>query len=292
VFDAAATGWPMVNEPTLAVDHDGTLYVAWLRMDVAGTPQPRALYLSRSRDHGRTWSDARLVAEGAFASPAFLIAATGQPHLLWQDAGGGNAVWHSWSADGGDAWSLPMRVRGFASIAGTADAVTDEAGTVYLGALLNEDDHSPALQSAAWDGATQQWALEPAWSLPEAVLSSTDVTLALDPDTGDLISLLTADVAANDGQMRTLLFSARSVPPRAAIPEWTGDVQRGPDVETEPTPGPTPTARPTLDLDAPPPGDGSVEVGPLTVPILSIGGLVLVALIVAGVMITRGRARP
>ncbi len=291
VFDAAATGWPMVDEPTVAVDHDGTLYAAWLRMDVAGTPQPRALYLSRSRDHGRTWSDARLVAEGAFSSPEFLIAAAGQPHLVWQDAKGGKGVWHSWSADGGDAWSLPMRVRGFASVAGTAAVVTDEAGTAYLGALLDEGDGSPALQTAVWDGASQQWALEPAWSLPEAVLSATDVTMALDPDTGDLISLLTADVATTDGQARTLLFSARSVPARPATPEWTGDLQRETQVETEPTPGATPTARPTVDLTAPPPGDGSVEVGPLTVPILSIGGLLLVALIVTGVMIAKGRPR-
>lgn len=293
VFDAAATGWPMVDEPTLAVDHDGTLYAAWLRLDVAGTPQPRALYLSRSRDHGRTWSDAQLVAEGAFASPEFLIAATGEPHLLWQDAEGGKGVWHSWSADGGDSWSLPMRVRGFASVAGTAAAVADGTGTVYLGALLdNEDDNRPALQAAVWDRATQQWTLEPAWALPEAVLNATDVTLALDPDMGNLVSLLTADVATTDGETRTLLFTTRSVTPRAAIPEWTGDGQQEPAADTEPTPGPTPTTRPTVDLDAPPPGDGSVEVGPLTVPILSIGGFVLVALIVAGVMITKGRARP
>lgn len=291
VFDAAATGWPMVDEPTLAVDHDGTLYAAWLRMDVAGLPQPRALYLSRSRDYGRTWSDARLVAEGAFASPEFFIGATGEPHLLWQDAQGGKGVWHSWSADGGDAWSLPMRVRGFASVAGAAAAVTDEAGTVYLGAVLSENDSSPAMQTAIWDGVAQQWALEPAWLLPEAVLSAEDVTLALDPDTGELISLLTAVVTTTDGEMRTLLFSARAVPPRSVTPEWAGEVQPEPAAETEPTPDPTPTMRPPVDLDAPPPGDGSVDVGPLTVPILSIGGLVLVALIVAGVMITRGRAK-
>ena len=45
------------------------------------------------------------------------------------------------------------------------------------------------------------------------------------------------------------------------------------------------------DLAAPPLGDGAMGVGLLTILILSIGGLVLVALTVAGVTIATGRSR-
>jgi hypothetical protein len=286
VFDAAAGGWPLVDDPTLAVDHDGTLYAAWLRLNMAGTAQARALYLSRSLDDGLTWSEPRLVAEGAFAGPTLVIASSGQPHLLWQDAGEGQGAWHSWSANGGETWSLPMRVRGFSSLAGAAGVVADGQGAVYLAAVSDEADGSPALQLATWDSTAQQWALDPSSPLPAAVKDAADAALAIAPEAGLLAAVIVADLTVTDGSEHVLLYSTKNVPARDAAPVWIGDGRTEIIPESAPSATPRPTARPTIDVTAPPDGDGAMEVGPLTVPILSIGGLVLVALLIA-----RGRSR-
>ncbi|MFO7698142.1 MAG: sialidase family protein, partial [Anaerolineae bacterium] len=291
LFDAAASGWTIVDEPTLAVDHDGTLYAAWLRADLAGASQPRALYLARSGDQGRTWTEPRLVAEGRFSAPTMVIAATGQPHLLWQDAGGGRGVWHSWSADKGQAWSLPMRVRGFSSLAGSAGVVADGRGAVYLAGVQADDAAAPSLLLATWDSDGQQWVLDESAALPSAVEQASDAALAVAPAAGQLVALMVADLNTEQGSEHSLLYSVKAVAPRDSVPEWTGDVEAVVEVETRPTALATPTTRATIDVGAPPSGGGAMEIGPLTVPILSLGGLVLVALLVAGVMIARGRAR-
>ncbi|MHB1319145.1 MAG: exo-alpha-sialidase, partial [Anaerolineae bacterium] len=290
LFDAAASGWPMVDEPTVAVDHDGTLYAAWLRLDLAGHPRARALYLAHSRDQGLTWSEPRLVAEGAFAAPSMVLAASGQPHLLWQDASGGRGVWHTWSADRGEAWSLPMRIRGFASLAGSAGVVADGQGAIYLAAPQQDDATAPSLLFATWDGSVQQWILDAPAALPAAIEQATDIALAVAPNAGRLAAVMVADVNTEQGSEHTVLYSTRPVTMRESTPEWTGDGVVVAEAEAQPTLLPSPTVRPTIDVSAPPAG-GALEVGPLTVPILSIGGLVLVALLVAGVMIARGRLR-
>jgi len=290
VFDASAAGWPMVDSPTVAIDHDGTLYVAWLRLDLAGAPSVQALYLARSWDGGQTWTEARLVAEGAFADPVLVIGAAGQPHLLWQDADQGHGVWHSWSADGGEAWSLPMRVRGLADLSGGAGVASNEAGTVYL-AALQVTEAGPALQTAVWEGDVQQWTLDAPLRLPAAVIDARDVTLALAPDEGYLAALIVSDLRTAEGTEHALLYSARSVPARPSQPVWSGEAQAGQSALPEATPVPTATPRPVVDVSAPPTEEGALRVGPMTVPVLTIGGLVLVALIVAGVMVARGRAR-
>jgi hypothetical protein len=184
-----------------------------------------------------------------------------------------------------------MRVRGYSSVAGAAGVVADGQGAVYLVAVPDEADGSPALQLATWDSTAQQWTLDAASRLPAAVQNAGDVAFAIAPEAGQLAAVIVADITTGDGPEHVLLYSGKKVSARAAAPVWTGDEGTEIVQESAPSATPLPTARPTIDVTAPPERGGAMVVGPLTVPILSLGGLVLVALLVAGVMIARGRPR-
>ena len=184
-----------------------------------------------------------------------------------------------------------MRVRGFSSLAGSAGVVADGRGAVYLAGVQADDAAAPSLLLATWDSDGQQWVLDESAALPSAVEQASDAALAVAPAAGQLVALMVADLNTEQGSEHSLLYSVKALAPRDSVPEWTGDGEAVVEVETRPTALATPTTRATIDVGAPPSGGGAMEIGPLTVPILSLGGLVLVALLVAGVMIARGRAR-
>ena len=127
--------------------------------------------------------------------------------------------------------------------------------------------------------------------LPAAVERALDTALAISPEARQLVALTVSDLHTEQGSEHGLQYSSRQVAARESVPEWNGNAETVVDVSTLPTRLPSPTSRPTIDLAAPPLGDGAMGVGLLTILILSIGGLVLVALTVAGVTIARGRSQ-
>lgn len=292
-FDAAAAGWAMVDHPALAVTQDGVLYIAWLRMSFVGASRPQALYLARSSDGGVTWSEPQLVAEGSLLAPQLLAAGADQVHLLWQEAGGGLSIWHTYTQDRGATWSLPMRVRGFSRLNGRAAAVSDGLGLVYLVAIENDAGGRPQLLQATFASDGEQWELEAPYLLPRSFQAASDTWLALEPLLGNLDLVLQADTASQDSEqpLWALLHMRRAVPPREALPTPPPELLATPIAEAMPTATPTPTARPTINIEAPPPGEGTVEIGTFTVPILSLGGVLAVALLVIGVLIARSARR-
>ncbi len=293
-FNAEEAGWAMVDQPTLAVGYDGTLYAAWLRLALTGgAPRAEALYMARSTDGGVSWSAPKLVAEGHLLAPELLVAGPGEVHLLWQEAGAAYGVWHSHTVDGGEEWSLPMRVRGFSRLAGTADAVSDGMGLVYLvGPQLDAEGH-PELIQALWDSESEQWRLENAHLLPRAVLSADGAWLALEPLNGNLEVVLHGQVQEDDAEQAStaLLHMRRQVAPREALPSPAPELIATPTPQPTPTAQPTPTVRPTVNIEAPPEPSAALDVGILTVPLLSLGGVVVVALLVLGVLVARSARR-
>ena len=289
VFDAEAAGWAMVDRPTLAVDHDGTLYVAWMRMALLGTPRPMALYSAISTDGGVTWSAPKLVAEGNLTNAKLVVSAHGEPHLVWHEAGDRMlSAWHSYSQDAGATWSLPSRVRGLTRLVAEADVVANGTGQVYLVGILQGENERPHLLQATWNSAQGDWALEDARALSAGVRSVAVARLALEPVLGQLDLLLHAELLDEEGQeYAALLHMRRHLEPLEARPQPIEAPVTMP--APEPTPGaqPTPDAAPTVRMDAPPPQGDIIELGFFSVSALSIGGLLVAALMVAGVLVFR-----
>ena len=93
------------------------------------------------------------------------------------------------------------------------------------------------------------------------------------------------DGLRGEGEVQVdVLYTSRSVP--------VVDVTPMPDLTPRPTmtptpgptPMPTPTPRPAMDSQAPLPAPPSLSLGPVTLPILSLGGILVAGLIVAVVV--------
>ncbi len=288
VFDAAAAGWAMVDRPIVAVDHDGVLYVAWMRMAPHGMPRPLALHLAVSADDGVTWSAPKLVAEGRLAGVQFVVGRHGEPHLIWHEIDEGLTTWHIHSLDAGVEWSLPARVRGFSQLAAEADLVTDGMGRVYLVGIVQGEDERPHLLQAGWDSAGEEWVLDEERPLSAGIRSVAVTRLALEPMLGQLDLLLHAELVDETEQEHTgLLHMRRGLEPLDALPQPIGDLISAGSPEPTPEAQPTPTQHPTVRMDAPPPRDDIIELGFFSVSTLSIAGVLMAALMVGGILITR-----
>ncbi|HWR20756.1 MAG TPA: sialidase family protein [Verrucomicrobiae bacterium] len=119
-----------INNPRLAADEKGRLYVAW-EEGTKGSRRRAGIYLSRSEDQGRTWSEPILVSRlgadsrGAHV-PEIAAASDGQVYLIWEQSvertvkieGRRRPVWpidrlvyFNRSLDGGRTWlSEPIRL--------------------------------------------------------------------------------------------------------------------------------------------------------------------------------------
>jgi hypothetical protein len=134
VFDAAAAGWDMVNQPTLALSGDGRLHVLFERFSLQGDRGRSAgLYYARSEDGGNTWSEAELVSEGLISWSKILTHDEKTIHRFWQDKSGTNLVnFHQYSQDGGLSWSTPVPILRVSDGSGTPSVNVDGVGNLHF----------------------------------------------------------------------------------------------------------------------------------------------------------------
>jgi len=314
VFDAAAAGWAMVDRPDLAVDPQGTLHVAWVRAPLPGRGLPEGVYYARSaagvealqlrtpsppsgqvlrpgtpRPHsGQDWSEPVQVAEGAYDWPRVAAPPTGQVHVLWGEASSSAGWMHQWSVDGGASWTRPERVVRFSGVPGPVGLAKDGVGRLHLVGVGKDDAGEPALLYTTWAG--ESWGELETSRLPPGVSGEAGAAVALRPALGQLDVTFRGGVEGEGGELQVDVFYAgRSVP---AV-EVTPVPALTPQPALEPTPGPTPAAtltpRPTVNPAAPSPAPPSISLGPVTLPLMSLGGLLLAALtvIVVGVLALR-----
>jgi hypothetical protein len=291
VFDAAAAGWPMVDHPALAMDPGGTLHVAWVRGSSDGPFGPQGVFYARSADGGKSWSEARQIAEGAYAWPQVAAPLAGQVHLLWNDADGGDAWTHRWTADYGETWSYQQQVRGLRDVPGPVGLAVDGVGGLYLVGLGRDDFAEPALLYSVWRPAEERWEAQDPYRVGQVQGVVPGVALALLGADGRLDAAFRADVPGEEGTRREVLHARRSIPAVEQAPEpfYT------PVPTMTPLPSPTPTAtatpRPQVDVEPPRAAPPTVGLGPVTLPVIALAGLGLALAIILAVLMTRRRGR-
>jgi len=293
VFDAEAAGWAMVDHPSPAVDEFGTLHVAWVRAPLPGSGLPEGVYYSRSSGGSETlpqslaWSEPVQVADGAYDWPRVAATFTGQVHLLWGEASGNLGWSHQWSADGGVGWTRPERVGRFAGVRGPVGLATDGAGTLHLVGVGEDDAGEPALVYTTWDGSAAvavgegSWGEQETFRLPSGVGGEPGVAVALRSALGWLDVAFRGEVEGEEGEAQVDVFYAgRSVPvvEVTPVPVFTPRPTMTPT--PGPTPMPTPTPRPAVSAEAPSLAPPALSLGPVTLPLLSLGGILLAGLIV------------
>jgi hypothetical protein len=290
VFDAEWAGWPTVDRPALAVDERGGLHVAWLDGSPGGPFSPQAVYYARSRDEGRSWSEPQELAVGGCDWPVLAATFTGQVHLLWSEVGASPTWLYRWSADGGETWAASQAVRGFGGIAGPVGLISDGAGVLHLIGLGQDDGGLAAPRRAALRYTT--WTGE-GWDTGEDVRlgersGQPGAALALAPAAGDLWVIARGEAEAGTGGPLGLLGAHRSIPPVEEFPVLELTPRPTATATPVPTPLPTVTPLPAVDAGAPEAGPPVLEVGPLSLPYVALGGLAVAVVVVGGVVVARG----
>ncbi len=132
VDDADTSSWGCFS-PTLAVDRNGNIYVAW---QDGRKNQGWDIYFSSSFDGGTTWSKNVMVSdkiEPPIPTLSLEVDAKGNLYLVWEDMGTGN-VYFSMSRDSGKSWTSEIQVNdwGHCSAKMSPSLAVDDTGITYV----------------------------------------------------------------------------------------------------------------------------------------------------------------
>ncbi len=160
---------PLGSSPSIIVDKSGTIYVAY----AVPLNEERGVYLTQSKDDGKTWSQPIQIFDGAAAGwemvdkPILALAGEGQLHVLWirstiPSGTGPQALYYARSEDGGQTWSAAQEVVEKHVV--WSDLIGLDGGLVYR--LWQEDSAGRGMvwhQYSTDDGVT--------WSNPTSISS-------------------------------------------------------------------------------------------------------------------------
>jgi hypothetical protein len=156
VFDAAGAGWAAVDSPKLAVDALGGVHAVWLRTSLSADQPPLSISYAYSDDGGGTWSEPRVIAEGAYAWPRAVPDGLGGVHLFWAEEAGVRGWWHQRMIPTGSEASeqtiRPSRVPGFSDTLGPIGIVGDGALDLHVVGLTTDSSDESALIHLSWTG--------------------------------------------------------------------------------------------------------------------------------------------
>lgn len=280
IFDAVAARWARVLHPTLAVDEQGVIHVAWVRAPLPGYGAPEGLYYAASKDEGQSWTAPFVLAEGAFDWPQLQATYAGQVHVFWTELSGNRHRYHRWIE--GETWTLPARVPGFERLTGPVGLAADGQGGLHLAALIADDVGQPAVLYTTWNGT--RWGERELVRLerrlvPDALAGA---ALSLELPLGRLDLVFRALDLEAETPRAALFAMSRNIPPVLTLPAPAF----APPPTPTPTPGPTPTATPTplptVNPSPPVPSVPVLAVGPLLLPftaVLGLGGALLLVMV-------------
>jgi hypothetical protein len=156
VYDAVATGRPMINSPSLAQTADGVLHMMWPEYSKLQDNQPAAYYYTRSVDNGVTWSDPPVLAI-ATATQGQIIAAGNTLFRLWQDIGDGSGIlWYQQSENAGLTWTAAALLPSLGDLTGSVSTVIDPAGRPHLLHVNHGEPGTARLDRWFWEASGWQ----------------------------------------------------------------------------------------------------------------------------------------
>jgi len=287
IFDAVAEGWPSLDRPDVTVDERGGIHVVWSRAPLPGYGLPQGVYYAQSMDHGETWSDVMLLADGPYDWPQVAATLTGQIVVMWQDLTR-NVVEYRDSGDYGLTWSYVSQIPGLQAIEGRAVLVQDRAGRLHITALDAQIDSSVTLHHLIY--AEGQWSGLDSVELVNVISPVDGAAPVVESELGliDVVGL--ASVRGDDGLTPVIWHTRRTIESRA---------EREPDFEpvptATPTPGPTPlptpTPRPVVNPYPSQPSAPVLALGPISLPFLALGGIGIALLLVVGLLVIKAIKR-
>jgi len=292
VFSARDAGWPQVAAPAIAVDTDGTIFVAWERAVPTALDASQGVALAFSTDEGQTWAQPESPREGAFAQPLLVLSKPGAIHWLWRDSSS-DIWWHAFSSDGGRSWGEPGEIRGTHGLVGSIGLVSNANGWLQL-IGVGETVNGPCLLSIVWDDDTGQWERSDGLLLSDLQLGTEGAAAALMPLNGRLVVLVEGSLVSEGTTESTgtegWLYMTRQVAAVSALP--------GPAVVPTLVPVPTATLVPTVTpgpvfgraAPTEAPLGSSLDLGITRLPLLALAGIAAAA--VAMVFVVAVKIRP
>lgn len=154
VFDGAAAGWEMVDNPKITMAANGSLHIIWTRSGIVDGTGSEALYYANSMDGGQSWSDARQVSNGVLLWNGILATVNGEIHRFWQEETTGRTIiWHQYSTDYGANWSNPSSISSYHKAIGPIKINPDAAGRTHLFLLDDEGGGLFSLLHYTWQNS-------------------------------------------------------------------------------------------------------------------------------------------
>ena len=165
VFDAATTGWAMVNDAKITVDGNGRLHVLFSVFSGL-QDHPEKLYYSQSSDGGLTWSAPEIINEG-WVVWSDIVCYDGQTvHRLWQENDKSFiANLDQISEDGGSTWGKPINATDVSDVATPVTLALNATGGFHLMQLVAQDsipylkEYDLKVRDWKWDGS--KWESQP-----------------------------------------------------------------------------------------------------------------------------------
>lgn len=291
VFDGAAAGWEMVDQPELARTGDGALHAQYVRRSFPPDSAPLDLAYARSGDNGLTWTPSETPAGVAAAWSALLGTRGLTVHRLWAEPAEERLMLrHTVSFDGGLNWSEPEQ---FAVLPGgqTPAATADPAGRLYVAGM-----DGGRLLNWVWDGDGWHSGDPLMTNLTAGGLMSAVVNL----DPQFMVALNTGSAGDAEAAQalhvmaRPLELLAEGALTASPLPRATLTATSTP---APPTPTPTLEPTPTIDLSAGAAGGGFIsrlpgansQAGQLGLAIIPAAFVVLVVVVVALRAVRMGR---
>ncbi|UCG70901.1 MAG: exo-alpha-sialidase [Thermoplasmata archaeon] len=159
--------------PTLAIDAEGTLYVAWEDT----RDGDRNIYFAKSKDGGNTWTDPNIRVNNDLGDfneegPSIAVDSGGTIYLVWDDNRNGDYdIYFAKSTDEGATWTEP-NVRVNTDLTDTGQSrptiAVDATGTIYVAWTDRRNGNSDIYLAYSTDGGSN-------WSDPN-VKVNTDTT--------------------------------------------------------------------------------------------------------------------
>jgi hypothetical protein len=231
VFDAAAMGWDMVDQPQIALTGDGRLHVLFDRYALLGDQRhSNGLYYIQSSDGGATWSQPEAVSEQPILWSDLVSYGKSDLHRIWEEErDAADVSIHQASSDGGTTWGSPNTVSTLTD--NLANHVSmDPFGHLYFLQLTGPKD--PSVRDQRWDGT--------AWK------SQPPKILGVKPETWDPSSIVSS-VSSEGNLVASLLGNA--LDPKST---WQSEILfMGQSVDfKEPIPAPYPALLPAAPVQA------------------------------------------